>query len=154
MVIIQAPIVVRTVDRAMPQSSETVLGKRQDLFDPQGVDPEDVDPEASDSEVSFGTDDQIPPEFPVASEEDKEDERLAELKQWAVTFIEQMKAMRPEIVPGVRVWKLLHYLPSAWLGGNLKDLHGLSQQTAHLDQFVPQLARVVVDQVCQHALPE
>ena len=118
----------------MLQSSETMLGKHQDMFDPQGLNPEDVDPEASDPEVSFVTDDPIPPEFPEASEEEEQD-RVFELMQWSVAFIQQMEATRPEIVRGVRVWKLLRYLPSAWLRGNLMDLHGLSQQTTHLDQF-------------------
>ncbi|CAE7243284.1 unnamed protein product [Symbiodinium sp. CCMP2592] len=119
----------------MPQHSETVLGKHQDILT-QGVDPEDVDPEVSDREVSIVTDDQVPPEFPeVSEEEDEEDDRVLELMQLSVAFFTQMKATRPEIVRGVRVWKLLRYLPSAWLRGNLKDLHGLSQQTTHLDQF-------------------
>ena len=101
------------------------------MFDPQGVDPEDVDPKASDSEVSFGTDDRIPPEFPEALEEDEEDDRVVALMQ----FFKQMLATRPEIVRGVRVWKLLRYLPSAWLHGNLNYLHALSEPTTHLDQF-------------------
>ncbi|CAE7682997.1 unnamed protein product [Symbiodinium necroappetens] len=101
------------------------------MFDPQGVDPEDVDPKASDSEVSFGTDDHIPPEFPEALEEDEEDDRVVALMQ----FFKQMLATRPEIVRGVRVWKLLRYLPSAWLHGNLNNLHALSEPTTHLDQF-------------------
>ncbi|CAE7222628.1 unnamed protein product [Symbiodinium sp. CCMP2456] len=114
----------------MPQRSETVLGKQQDVFDPQDLEPEDVDPE-----VWFGTDDPIPPEFPEGSEEDEGDDGVVELMQQGVAFINQMKATRPEILRGVRVWKLLHFLPPTWLRGNLTDLYGLSQQTTHLDQF-------------------
>ncbi|CAE7810978.1 unnamed protein product [Symbiodinium sp. CCMP2592] len=46
-----------------------------------------------------------------------------------------MQATRPEILRGVRVWRLLRYLPSLWLRGKRNDLHGLSQQATQFDQF-------------------
>ena len=47
-----------------------------------------------------------------------------------------MEATRPEILRGVRVGKLLRYLPSTWLQrGDFDTLHSLSQQTTHFDQF-------------------
>ncbi|CAE7689423.1 unnamed protein product, partial [Symbiodinium sp. CCMP2456] len=108
----------------------SVLGKHQEDSDPQHFDLEDVDPE-----VWFGTNDPIPPEFPEGSEEDEGDDGVVELMQQGVACINQMKATRPEILRGVRVWKLLHFLPPTWLRGYLTDLYGLSQQTTHLDQF-------------------
>ncbi|CAE7192480.1 unnamed protein product [Symbiodinium sp. CCMP2456] len=99
----------------MSQSCEKVLGKLQPT----------------------AMEDPIPLEFPgsEASEEGPDTDSIGQLVHGCLAFIEQMQAIRPETLRGVRVWKLLCYLPSAWLRGNLKDLHGWSQQTAQFDQF-------------------
>ncbi|CAE7655663.1 unnamed protein product [Symbiodinium sp. CCMP2456] len=104
----------------MPNSSETVVGK----------------PAAIAVEATSGVDDDIPSEFSGASDEDARDDRAGrQLVQFYIAFINQMEATRPEILRGVPVWKLLRYLPSAWLREKLDDLHGLSQQAMQFDQF-------------------
>ena len=102
----------------MSPSSETVLGR----------------PTAT-SEVACGFQDPIPSEFASASNEDVNDGGQ-HLAPFYIAFINQMEATRPEILRGVRVGKLLRYLPSTWLQrGDFDTLHSLSQQTTHFDQF-------------------
>ncbi|CAE7761867.1 unnamed protein product [Symbiodinium necroappetens] len=95
--------------RAMPQHaqrSETVLGKQQDMLDPQDIDPENIDPE-----VSVTLDDNIPSEFQDSSEEDAEHDRIAQLMQRYIAFINEMQATRPDILRGFlgarQAWCLL-----------------------------------------------
>ncbi|CAE7466581.1 unnamed protein product [Symbiodinium sp. CCMP2592] len=102
----------------MSPSSETVLGR----------------PTAT-SEVACDFQDPIPCECANASNEDVNDGGQ-QLAPFYIAFINQMEATRPEILRGVRVGKLLRYLPSTWLlGGDFDTLHSLSQQTPHFDQF-------------------
>ncbi|CAE7459543.1 unnamed protein product [Symbiodinium sp. CCMP2592] len=99
----------------LPQSSETVLGKRE--------------------EILVGIEDHSPSEGSAASKTDKDPDKAAQLVRLYIAIVNRMTATRPEILRGVRVWRLLRYLPWAWLRGRLDDLHSLSQQTAILDQF-------------------
>ena len=123
------------VDRAMPPSSETVPGKPQS----EGVLPE----------VSVAMEGPLPPDILEAWEIDDhrrtpsecspasgaDGDKAAQLLQLYIAFVNKMEATRPEILRGVRVWKLLRRLPWAWLRGQLNELHSLSQEAATLDQF-------------------
>ena len=86
-------------------------------------------------EVSRGIEDHSPAEGSVSSETGASEDRAVQLVRLYIAFVNEMKATRPEILRGVRVWQLLRCLPWAWLRGQLDDLHLLSQETANLDQF-------------------
>ncbi|CAE7868990.1 hypothetical protein AK812_SmicGene27856 [Symbiodinium microadriaticum] len=123
----------------MPQVAETVLGEAE----PEEVLPEVLgrmeDPVPSEfleaCEVSPGVEDHSPPTCSMSLRQDADRDKAGELVQLHIAFVHQMKATRPEILRGVRVWQLLRYLPWAWLRGQLEDLHVLSQETAKLDEF-------------------
>ncbi|CAE7247022.1 unnamed protein product [Symbiodinium sp. CCMP2456] len=126
----------------MPQIAETVLGKPE---------PDQVLPA-----VLVGVENQIPSEFlevgevspdvedrglyspttcSMGSRQDEDHDKAGQLMQLYIAFVHEMRATRPEILRGVRVWQLMRYLPWAWLRGQLENLHVLSQETANLDQF-------------------
>ena len=92
-------------------------------------------PDATLPEVVLGMQNRTPSEVSEASYKDADEDKAVQLMQLYIRFVNQMMATRPEILRGVRVWRLLRYLPSAWLQDDLDSLHSSSQQTTQFDQF-------------------